>query len=113
MNLGNHYLALNVKDLERSKMFYEKLGFVTDPRFSDLNRKWVILKNGNTTLGLYQDLIPHNTITFNPENVREIQKELKQRGIKFIIEADEAGNGPAHCLIIDPDGNPLFFDQHK
>jgi lactoylglutathione lyase len=113
VNLGNHYIALNVKDLNKSRAFYEKLGFVTDPRFNDMSRKWLIMRNGTMTIGLYQDMIPKNTITFNPEDIRELQKELKSRGIEFILEVKDEGTGPAHFLILDPDGNPLFFDQHK
>jgi len=110
--LGKHFIALNVKNIEVSQLFYSKLGFLCDPRFSDIRRNWIIMKNVDITIGLYQDVIPQNTITFNPENIRELQKHLKNQGVKFILEADETTTGPAHFLIVDPDGNPLFFDQN-
>ena len=112
MNLGRHYIALNVKDIVKSKAFYELLGFKAADNFGSIDKKWFIMKNGEMTLGLYQEIIPKNTITFNPANVREIQKELKRKGFNFILEANEETTGPAHFLILDPDGNPLFFDQH-
>jgi catechol 2,3-dioxygenase-like lactoylglutathione lyase family enzyme len=110
--LGKHYIALNVKDIVKSKAFYEQLGFRAADNFGSVEKKWFIMKNGDVTIGLYQDIIPKNTITFNPPNARELQKELRRKGFNFILEAKEDGFGPAHFLILDPDGNPLFFDQH-
>jgi lactoylglutathione lyase len=112
VNLGRHYIALNVKDLVKSKAFYELLGFRAVENFGSVQKNWVIMKSGDVTIGLYQDIIPKNTITFNPPDVREIQKELRRKGFTFILEANEETKGPAHFLILDPDGNPLFFDQH-
>lgn len=111
MNLGRHFLALNVKDIVKSKAFYEQLGFRAADGLGSIEKKFFIMKNGEITLGLYQDIIPKNTITFNPANAREIQQELKRKGFNFILEAKE--EGPAHFLILDPDGNPLFFDQQS
>lgn len=113
MNLGKQYLALNVKDLLRSKQFYELLGFKANPGFGGLEKKWLIMRNGEITIGLYQDIIPKNTITFNTADVRQLQRDLRKKGFQFILEADEYSFGPAHFLVIDPDGNPLFFEQSK
>lgn len=113
MQLGTHHIALNVKSLAASKDFYSKLGFEVDPRFSNEQRHWLIMRNGNLIIGLYENIIPRNTITFTPDNVRDLQKHLKEKGLKFIIEADEKTTGAAHFLLVDPDGNPLFFEQHR
>ena len=112
MELGQHHIALNVKDLHISKEFYLKMGFVVDDRFSNPQRKWLIMRNATLIIGLYEGIIPRNTITFTPADIRELQKDLKKKGIPFVIEANETTQGPAHFLILDPDGNPLFFEQH-
>ena len=112
MELGQHHIALNVKDLQVSKEFYLKLGFLVDERFSNLQRKWLIMRNATLIIGLYEGIIPRNTITFTPTDIRGLQKHLKEKGIPFVIEANESTQGPAHFLLLDPDGNPLFFEQH-
>lgn len=112
MELGKHHIALNVKNLQSSKEFYLKMGFVLDERFSNSQQKWVIMHNGALTIGLYEGIIPRNTLTFTPDNILELQKELKQKGIPFVLEAKEKSTGPTHFLLVDPDGNPLFFEQH-
>ncbi|WP_010095599.1 VOC family protein [Ornithinibacillus scapharcae] len=123
MNLGAFSISLNVKDIHKSKEFYEALGFET--LGGDINQNWLILKNGTTVIGLFQGMFEKNILTFNPgwnqnaENlesftdVREIQKELRDKGITFITEADETTEGPGHFTIVDPDGNPILFDQHR
>lgn len=123
MNLGAFSISLNVKDIHKSKEFYEALGFET--LGGDINQNWLILKNGTTVIGLFQGMFEKNMLTFNPgwnqnaENlesytdVREIQKELRKKGIEFISEADESTEGPGHFTIVDPDGNPILFDQHR
>ena len=112
MELGQHHIALNVKYLQISKEFYIKLGFEVDARFSNPQRNYLIMRNGLLVVGLYQGIIPRNTITFSPQDIRELQKELKANGVKFVLEANENTQGPAHFLLVDPDGNPLFFEQH-
>ncbi len=123
MQLGAFSVSLAVKDLKASKAFYAKLGFVAlmDPHPDD----WVILKNGDHVIGLFQGLFERNMLTFNPgwdqeagkvnpfTDVRELQKALKAEGVAFILEADEAGEGPASFVIEDPDGNPILVDQHR
>lgn len=122
LNLGNFSVSLTVKDLAASRAFYEKLGFRT---FGGAPAKnWVILQNGTTTIGLFQGMIPKNSLTFNPgwdnkantlpefTDVRDLQKELKSRGVAVAPEADPASTGPAFFMITDPDGNPILFDQH-
>ena len=123
MSLGAFSISLNVKDIAASKDFYEKLGFT---KFGgDQDQGWLILKNGDTIIGLFQGMLEANTLTFNPgwdqnaqnldefEDVREIQKRLKGEGLEFSVEADETTEGPAFFIVKDPDGNPVFFDQHR
>ena len=112
MNLGNHYIALNVKDIQTSKAFYEKLGFVHHPGYGSVEENWLMMTNQDIMIGLYQGMIPKNTLTFNPEDVRSIQRELKAQNVPLKIEADESTDGPTFLLIQDPDGNPILFDQH-
>ena len=123
MSLGAFSISLNVKDIAASKDFYEKIGFA---KFGgDQDQGWLILKNGDTIIGLFQGMLEANTLTFNPgwdqnaqnldefEDVREIQKRLKGEGLEFAVEADETTEGPAFFIVKDPDGNPVFFDQHR
>ncbi|WP_042149720.1 VOC family protein [Paucisalibacillus sp. EB02] len=123
MNLGAFSISLTVKDIHKSKEFYEALGFET--LGGNIEQNWLIIKNGDTVIGLFQAMFDKNILTFNPgwnqnaENldtftdVREIQKELKAKGITFQTEADESTEGPAHFTIEDPDGNQILFDQHR
>ena len=123
MELGAFSVSLNVKDIKVSKDFYEKLGF--QPLGGDILQKWLIMKNGNCVIGLFQGMFEKNILTFNPgwnqnaENlesftdVRDIQKQLKAKGMKMLTEADEGSEGPAHFVIEDPDGNPILVDQHR
>ena len=122
MELGAFSVSLTVKDIEASRVFYEKLGFT---RFhGDQSQGWLILRNGNATIGLFQGMFDRNTLTFNPgwdadaqpvgsfTDVRELQRQLKAAGVEFTAEADESGSGPAFFSIVDPDGNPILVDQH-
>lgn len=122
MNLGAFSVSLAVKDIEASRKFYEKLGFHIFA--GDQAQNWLMLKNGEHVIGLFQGMFEKNILTFNPgwncnaerlENftdIREIQKKLKAEGIKFTAEADENSTGAAHCMLIDPDGNTILLDQH-
>lgn len=122
MDLGNFSLSLAVKDLTTSRAFYEKLGFAVIGGEAD--QGWLILQSPSCTIGLFQGMFEKNTLTFNPgwnakgetledfTDVRELQKQLKADGIPFASEADESTKGPASCIIIDPDGNPILIDQH-
>ncbi|MBS1645939.1 MAG: VOC family protein [Bacteroidetes bacterium] len=112
MNLGQHHIALNVKSLQASKSFYQKMGFVIDERFSNEQQKYLIMRNGQLIVGLYEGVIPRNTITFSVQHIFELQKQLKEKGIPFVIEAKEGTSSGKHFLVLDPDGNPLFFEQH-
>ncbi|MEH7085833.1 VOC family protein [Neobacillus drentensis] len=123
MKLGAFSVSLNVKDIHLSKSFYEKLGFQAFG--GDITQNWLIMKNENCVIGLFQGMFEKNILTFNPgwnqnaENletftdIRDIQKQLKSEGIKLLTEADEATNGPAHLIIEDPDGNQILLDQHR
>lgn len=123
MKLGAFSLSLNVKDIHQSKAFYEKLGF--DSLGGDITQNWLIMKNENCIIGLFQGMFEKNILTFNPgwdENarnlesftdVRELQKHLKERGIQLQTEADESSEGPTHITLEDPDGNPILIDQHR
>lgn len=112
MNLGQNYLALAVKDISASLAFYQKLGFEPVPDCGGIDQKWLMLKNGETQIGLFQDMFPENVITFNPPNVRSIQKSLKVEGIQIDNECDETNTGPAYIMLKDPDGNQILMDQH-
>ena len=122
MKLGAFSVSLSVKDIKTSKLFYEQIGFT---KFGgDLKQNWVIMKNGTTTIGLFQGMFDQNILTFNPgwdndanklegfTDVRDIQKTLKNKGFTMITEADETTSGPASFVIVDPDGNPILVDQH-
>lgn len=122
MELGTFSISLTVKDIEASKTFYEKLGFRIFG--GDATQNWLILKNGNHVIGLFQGMFDKNILTFNPgwdnnarqldtfTDVRELQRQLKAQGVKFESEADENTTGPASFIILDPDGNPVLVDQH-
>jgi catechol 2,3-dioxygenase-like lactoylglutathione lyase family enzyme len=122
MNLGNFSISLAVKDIEASRAFYDALGFKTF--MGNATQGWLILKNGDHVIGLFQGMFEKNMLTFNPgwdsnantlaefTDVRELQRQLKARGIALVTEADEATTGPASFMVIDPDGNPILVDQH-
>jgi lactoylglutathione lyase len=123
MNLGAFSISLTVKDIEASRAFYEKLGF--RPLGGDAAQKWLILKNGDHVIGIFQGMFEKNMLTFNPgwdqgaqplpefTDVRELQKQLKAQGVTLATEADETTTGPAHFVVVDPDGNPILVDQHR
>ena len=123
MKLGAFSLSLSVKDLAASRDFYEKLGFESFAGNPDEN--WLILKNGDHIIGLFQGMFDRNMLTFNPgwdqdcgelesfTDVREIQRALKDQGVRLDTEADESTQGPASCMLTDPDGNPILIDQHR
>ena len=122
MELGNFSVSLAVKDIEASKNFYEKLGFTVF--MGDQSKNWLIMKNGSHAIGLFQGMFDKNIITFNPgwssdaqkletfTDVRALQRQLKDRGVNMISEADESTAGPASFMIVDPDGNTILVDQH-
>lgn len=122
MELGAFSISLAVKDIARSRAFYEKLGFSVFG--GDQAQNWLIMKNGDALVGLFQGMFEQNILTFNPgwdsnaarlpefPDVREIQRHLKSQGIKLTTEADEKTAGPASIALIDPDGNPVLVDQH-
>lgn len=120
-SLGTFSVSLAVKDLARSRAFYETLGFT---RFAGDGNRWIILRNGNATIGLHQGSFTSNILTFNPgwdadantlaefTDVRELQRRLRAAGIEPASAADDASTGPASFMVIDPDGNPILIDQH-
>lgn len=120
-SLGAFSVSLAVKDLPASRAFYEKLGFSS---IGGNGKNWLILRNGSSTIGLFQGMFEKNILTFNPgwdensspvaefKDVREHQRRLKSEGIAFQTEADESTTGPASFVIADPDGNPVLVDQH-
>ena len=122
MQLGNFSVSLAVKDIEASRKFYESLGF---SKFAgDASQHWLIMKNGDHVIGLFQGMFTENILTFNPgwdsnaqrlpnfTDVRELQRKLKEQGLTPLTEADEGTTGPASFTIADPDGNTILFDQH-
>ncbi len=122
MQLGTFSISLAVKDLQASKTFYEKFGFTVFG--GEASQNWLILKNGEHTIGLFQGMFEKNTLTFNPgwdsnasnldtfTDVRDLQRQLKAQGVQLMTEADETTTGPASFLAVDPDGNPILVDQH-
>src|SRR6185369_4677240 len=122
MELGASSVSLAVKDIEASKRFYEKLGFTNF--MGDQSQKWLIMRNGDHVVGLFQGMFENNILTFNPgwsqqaqpltefTDVRELQRQLKAGGFNLIAEADESSTGPASFMIADPDGNTILVDQH-
>ncbi len=122
MELGAFSISLAVKEIEASKAFYQKLGFKVFG--GDISQNWLIMKNGDHTIGLFQGMFEKNTLTFNPgwdrnadeldtfTDVRDLQRQLKAEGVQLVSEADEATTGPASFVAVDPDGNPILVDQH-
>lgn len=121
MQLGAFSISLAVKDLAASRAFYEAFGFTI---FGGNNENWLIMKNGDHIIGLFQGMFEKNSLTFNPgwdsnanrleafTDVRELQRQLKKAGIQLTVEADETTQGPAYFTVMDPDGNPILVDQH-
>ena len=122
MNLGASSVSLSVKDITKSKSFYEDLGFQI--LGGDITQNWLIMKNDNCVIGIFQGMFEKDILTFNPgwnqnandldsfTDIRDLQKQLKAKGIKMLTEADETSVGPASFTIEDPDGNPILVDQH-
>lgn len=123
MDLGAFSISLAVKDIKESRDFYRKLGFTEVG--GEISQNWLILRNGNLTLGLFQDMFEKNILTFNPGwdaeakdldefvDIRELQRKLKEKGLTLMTEADETTTGPASFSLEDPDGNPILVDQHR
>ena len=122
MELGAFSISLAVKDIEASRVFYEKFGFTVFG--GDATQNWLILKNGDHIIGLFQGMFEKNILTFNPgwdsnankldpfTDVRDLQRQLKALGVQLLTEADETTTGPASLVAVDPDGNPILLDQH-
>jgi catechol 2,3-dioxygenase-like lactoylglutathione lyase family enzyme len=122
MDLGAFSISLAVKDIAASQAFYEKFGFRAF--HGDITQNWLILKNGDHVIGLFQGMFEKNILTFNPgwdqnaqpletfTDVRELQRQLKAQGVELVSEADESTQGPASFMTVDPDGNTILFDQH-
>ena len=122
MDLGAFSVSLSVKDIEASKVFYEKLGFTVAG--GQQEQKWLIMRNGDHVIGLFQGMFDKNLLTFNPgwtqdcqtkkefEDVRELQRQLEANGVTIVTRADENSKGPGSFVVVDPDGNPILVDQH-
>ncbi len=122
MELGAFSISLAVKDIAASRAFYEKFGF--EVFAGDATQNWLIMKNGSHVIGLFQGMFEKNILTFNPgwdnnaqklatfTDVRELQRQLKVQGVELQQHADESTTGPASFVAIDPDENPILFDQH-
>ena len=122
MDLGAFSVSLAVKDIALSRAFYENLGFTVFA--GEQSQRWLIMKNGDSLVGLFQGMSEKNLLTFNPgwnsdaqplsefTDVRELQRQLKQNGVNLISEADESTTGPASFMLVDPDGNTILVDQH-
>ncbi|GLI28991.1 hypothetical protein ARHIZOSPH14_32330 [Agromyces rhizosphaerae] len=122
MDLGAFSVSLTVEDLGASRAFYERLGFEA---VGGDGEQWQILRNGTTTLGLFQGMFDRNTLTFNPgwdargeptetyTDIREIERRLDDAGVEIVQRTEPGTDGPAHLMLIDPDGNPVLLDQHR
>jgi catechol 2,3-dioxygenase-like lactoylglutathione lyase family enzyme len=122
MDLGAFSISLAVKNLEASKTFYEKFGFRVFA--GDASQNWLIMKNGDHAIGLFQGMFERNILTFNPgwdnsaqnlatfTDVRDLQRQLRALGVELQPQADESTTGPASFMAVDPDGNPILVDQH-
>lgn len=122
MELGAFSVSLAVKNIKASKEFYEKLGFIVFA--GDQSQNWLIMKNGDTAIGLFHGMFDKNILTFNPgwnsnaqqltefTDIRNLQRQLKSNGINLVTEADENSTGPASFMTVDPDGNMILVDQH-
>ena len=122
MELGAFSVSLAVKNIDTSRVFYEKFGFKVIG--GDASQNWLILRNSNHTIGLFQGMFEKNTLTFNPgwddnaqeidsfTDIRDLQRQLKSKGVDLLIEADEESSGPASFVAIDTDGNPVLVDHH-
>ncbi len=122
MELGAFSISLAVKDLQASRAFYEKFGF--EVFAGDASQNWLIMKNGDHAIGLFQGMFEQNILTFNPgwdknaekldsfTDIRDLQRKLKEQGLELMNEADESTTGPASFVAVDPDGNPVLVDQH-
>jgi catechol 2,3-dioxygenase-like lactoylglutathione lyase family enzyme len=122
MQLGAFSISLAVKDIKLSQEFYQKLGF--EVFGGDIDQNWLIMKNGDHVIGLFQGMFEKNTLTFNPgwdqsankldafTDIRILQENIKKQGIVLASEADESTEGPASIFLFDPDGNPILIDQH-
>ena len=122
MELGAFSISLAVKDIGASRAFYERFGFKVFA--GDISQNWLIMKNGDHAIGLFQGMFEKNILTFNPgwdsnaqkletfTDVRELQRQLKAQGVEFVSEADESTTGPASFIVADPEGNPILVDQH-
>jgi len=122
MELGAFSISLAVKDLAASRSFYEKFGFKAF--VGDASKNWLVLKNGDHAIGLFQGMFEKNILTFNPgwdadarklstfADIRVLQRQLKAQGLALTLEADESTTGPASFMAVDPDGNPILVDQH-
>lgn len=123
MQLGAFSISLAVKDIEASRKFYEKFGFKSFG--GNAAQNWLILKNGDHIIGLFQGMFEKNILTFNPgwdqnaqpldafTDIRELQRQLKAQGVELQQEANETTTGPASFIAVDPDGNPVLVDQHR
>lgn len=123
MSLGAFSVSLAVKDIVISKEFYEKLGFRVFG--GDITQNWLIMKNGDCIIGLFQGMFKKNILTFNPgwdsnaqeinpfKDIRVLQEELRAQGVNFLSEVDTTTHGPGSFTLEDPDGNPILFDQHR
>ncbi|MDQ8182577.1 hypothetical protein [Pelagicoccus sp. SDUM812005] len=123
MKLGAFSVSLSVKDIHASKAFYQKLGF--EAFAGDIEQKWLVMKNDDHLIGLFEGMFEENLLTFNPgwdqegknkdpfDDIRTIQKRLKTQGIQVEKEIDPASAGPASLSLTDPDGNRILIDQHR
>ena len=122
MDLGAFSVSLAVKDIGASRAFYQQLGF--EEFGGDISQNWLIMKNGACVIGIFQGMFEKNMLTFNPgwdsearelesfTDVRQLQHQLRNKGVEFVNESDESTTGPASFMVLDPDGNPILVDQH-
>lgn len=114
MELGTFYPSLVVRDIQKSKAFYEKLGFSIIPNGGSVDEKWLVMTNGDARIGLFESMFPKNTLTFHPKDARAVLETIKgDIDVEYMGPGMEAKKGPCSFVINDPDGNPILFDQYE
>lgn len=122
MKLGAFSVSLSVKDLQKSKEFYKKLGF--EIFWGDDQQNYLIMKNWDALIGIFQNMFEWNILTFTPgwnqdteslksfTDIRVLHDNFKSQGIKNIQNSIKNTSGPWSFSITDPDGNIILIDQH-
>lgn len=114
MDLGIFSVSLAVKDIKASKAFYEKLGFEPMEGVGSVEQKWILLKKDNVKIGLFEGMFDDNILTFNATDVRSIHAAVQEADLEVLQpQGMDKESGPCSFVLVDPDGNPILFDQYN